>query len=651
MEEFLFGACYYPEHWEKDRMEADIKKMQELGINTVRMGEFAWSRFEPEEGVYCFDFLREAVELCKKYGIYVILGTPTAAPPVWMSRKYPEILCADKNGYVMTHGSRQHHNHTSRVYLSFCEKITRRMALAFRDCDNVIGWQIDNEFNCHRDTSYSETDHAAFRKWLERKYGNIQVLNQSWGTVFWSLEFSSFEEITCPVRTATHQNPSWLLDFYRFTSDSVIEYCMVQAKVLREVTPDRFITHNGTFQYLDYHKLAKTALDFLSYDSYPAFSEQFGEGNSITAYYKLSHVRMCSEKYLILEQQSGPGGQMEYLLPTPEPGQIRLWTYQSISQGAAGILYFRWRTARFGAEQLWYGIYGHDDTENYRSREVREIGAELKRWGPFFAGHSASNQVAMYYGFDNKCNETIETFTRNDDWEMVSQLVKRHIPVDFVADFENLKKYKAVLLPHAYLLSEEQAAQLTAYVEQGGVLIVSCQSGTKDNNNHYYGTDAPGVLRELCGVTAAWFTAIPEYKEPMICFQGNRYPARQYLELLEPQTAQVEAVYEGKGIIQGKAAVTKNQVKDGCCYYIGSYLEREGADIYEALLRRHVTLPYADFPPLVQATDYQSHLLLLNFSGDPQKVPLRGVNLLDQSSFDGELAPYGVVFMEKETGI
>ena len=75
------GAAYYPEHWPEERWPEDIHLMKEAGFTVARMGEFAWSTFEPAEGEFYFDWLGRAIDLLADNGIVSVLGTPTAAPP------------------------------------------------------------------------------------------------------------------------------------------------------------------------------------------------------------------------------------------------------------------------------------------------------------------------------------------------------------------------------------------------------------------------------------------------------------------------------------------------------------------------------------------------------------------------------------------
>lgn len=233
-EEFLYGACYYPEHWEESIWDDDFRRMKELGMNVVRMGETAWNIWEPEEGRYSFKMFDKAIKLCEKNGLKVILGTPTYAPPAWLTSKYPGVLRSDFYGNVMQHGSRRHYNYTSKVYLELCRKIVTALAVHYKDNKTVIGWQIDNELNCHMDVSFAESDHLEFREWCRRNYSTLEELNKAWGTVFWAQTYTDWGQVFLPRPTVTYQNPGQLLDFYRFTSDVTIEFAKKQYEILKE---------------------------------------------------------------------------------------------------------------------------------------------------------------------------------------------------------------------------------------------------------------------------------------------------------------------------------------------------------------------------------------------------------------------------------
>ena len=583
LNKFMIGCCYYPEHWDRADMKRDLERIKDLGLNCIRMGEFSWSMYEKEEGKYDFSLLSEAVAYADELGIDVILGTPTAAPPKWLIDKYPEVLCTNATGVVMQHGSRQHHNHTSEIYLKYCAAITEAMVKAFCGFKNVIGWQIDNEINCHRKESYSESDDKAFRTWVEKKYGTIERLNEAWGNRFWSLEFNSFSQVTCPKPTPTYENPTWKTDYYLFLSDTVVNYASVQAKIIRKYMPNTFITHNGEFGNINYTELTKECLDIMSFDSYPSFQEKNGKTLGRNAAYRLSKTRGFTEQFLILEQQAGPGGQLSYLMPTPRPNQIRLWTYQSIAYGAIGVLYFRYRTALYGAEQLWHGIYDHDVEENYRSREVRKITEELSRVGDLFLKQRKPREVAIYRDYHNVCIDKTESFAKDDAWHIFMALNHENVHADIISTADELEKYKVVIFPHIAIADETLAQKIKEFTENGGIAMISARSGVKDLNAHYRPVKAPGVFRELAGCRVDWFTAVPSHEQQFVELDGEQYAVESYYEMLESEGGEVVAKYTD-GFCKDKAGIVKN----GNVYYIGFYC-RESARMYLDIIKDVIT--------------------------------------------------------------
>ena len=645
--DFLYGVCYYPDHWEPEELEQDVKDIKNAGFNVIRTGEFSWSQYEPEEGVYNFGFLHQAMDMLNKYGIKVILGTPTAGPPLWMTQKYPEILCVDENGKQAIHGSRQHHNHTSPKYLEFCRRITERMADEFKDYPNLIGWQIDNELHCHRNKSFAESDDIAFRKWLKDRYGTIEKLNEVWGTVFWSLEFRSFDDVFCPRATVTHRSPEWQYDFLLFTSDAAVRYAKLQYEILKKKTPDKFVTHNALFGNLDYHKLTGEALDFLNYDSYPMFNEGAVQGASRGDTYKLSKVRCESPYFMVAEQQAGPGGQMSYMLATPEPGQIRLWAYQSVAHGARSIIYFRYRTDNKGQEQLWYGYYDHATAENYRTREIRKVGEELRRLGPILFHQDYQAKVAVYASYENVCSEAIETFVSTDDWHVMNALNRAHIGCDFLRDIDRIGEYQVVIAPHASVMSEADAEKFKAYAKAGGTVIFSARSGIKDEHNNYYRMEYPSVLTSSVGATVEWFTVMRPFVEQKIEMNGKIYPVKQYMEVLKTAGAKTVARYTDR-FCAGKSAVTKNKVGKGWVYYVGTFVDADTADLYTELVREYVPSCAPKLSPEVEAVELTDYLVLLNYRDFPVEIPYEErVDIITGKAAGKEIPPYGVYIIKK----
>ena len=309
---FLYGVVYYPEQWPEAHWERDLANIAASGMNVVRMGEGAWSVWEPNEGHYEFELFDRALNLCQKLELKAIMGTPTYTPPAWLTERYPEVLRTSFTGTLLRHGSRRHYNYTASVYREKSCAITEALAAHYRDQSVVIGWQIDNELNCHLDTSFAESDHQAFRAWCQERYVTLDALNAAWGTSFWSQTYTAWEQVWLPRPTVTYQNPSLLLDFYRFTSDMTIRFGAMQYAIIKRIAPHQFVTHNA-FQDMtnvDLPGFVKEAVDFVSYDSYPEFRvcdlslpRQFRDRFESRL---LSRMRGVSQKFMVLEQQAGP---------------------------------------------------------------------------------------------------------------------------------------------------------------------------------------------------------------------------------------------------------------------------------------------------------------------------------------------------------
>ncbi|MGE4565878.1 MAG: beta-galactosidase, partial [Victivallaceae bacterium] len=398
LDQFYYGAAYYPEHWDRSMWENDARQMADAGFNAVRLGEFAWQLMEPEEGRYDFSLFDDAIEIIAAHGLKVIMCTPTAAPPRRLTATWPDMLRVDADGRPMLHGSRQHACHSSPRFRDYSRRITQAMADHFRDCHDVVGWQTDNEIHCHFSECHCPSCQSAFRHFLKAKYGSIDRLNRAWGTVFWSLTFDDFDQIETPrPNRPTFGNPSHELDYRRFLSCAAADFQRDQLEILRAAGRPWFTFHNGVMANLDYRGPFGQELDVLGFDVYPFFEFDPAKRRENHAF-SLDRVRSLTGNFIIPEHQSGPGGQATYFHDNPEPGELRKLCYVSLARGGDSLLYFRWRTCRFGAEEYWCGVIDHDDVPRRRYREVAELGRDLATLGPWLRGTHVAIDCAVATG-------------------------------------------------------------------------------------------------------------------------------------------------------------------------------------------------------------------------------------------------------------
>lgn len=572
-----FGVDYYPEHWPEERWPEDACLMQEAGFNVVRLAEFAWARMEPAEGRFDFTWLHKVIELLHSKGISVVLGTPTAAAPAWLMQAHPEIFRVNDQRQRITFGSRQFMCVNVPAFRKAAHRIVTAMAAEFGNHEAVIGWQIDNEFG---PLCYCDVCQIAFQEWLKTKYGTLDSLNEAWGTVFWSQIYSDWRQIPLPWATSQPLNPGLHLDFRRFMTDSYISFQREQIEIIRSHSPGRFVTHNfmGFFaDALDYHKLAED-LDFVSWDNYPQVWH--AEDVAATA---LSHdyTRGLKQKgFWVMEQQSGPGG-WGWMGPSPAPGKLREWTREAITRGAEGIVYFRWRPARFGIEQNWHGILNHDGSRSRRYEEIKDTIREIKSGD--VPSPIPKPDIAILVDADSRFAFQLQPassqFSYFDHvlfyYRTLYQMGKH---VDVISADSDLSDYRCVIAPSLYVLKKTTAENIIDFVRAGGKLITTFRTGVKDEYSRIVNEPLPGLLREVCGVQVEeYHSPLPDEPNwirgmvPQLPLEPT--PARIWVDVLRPTTADAVAEYI-TGFGSGHTAIALNRYGSGVAMYIGTSIEK-----------------------------------------------------------------------------
>lgn len=679
LEKLTLGVCYYPEHWPESLWENDLERMLEHGIEVIRIAEFAWNKFEPQEGIFTYDFFDRFLNLAYKKGMKVIFCTPTATPPAWLTHKYPDVLNAKEDGTLYNHGLRKHHNYNSPVYKEFTARIVDKIASHYCPHPAIIGWQIDNELNCETNVFYSDADHKAFRVYLKDKYKTLDALNDAMGTVFWNQTYTAWEEVhlTRPTPANTN-NPHLSLEEKRFFSHSAISYCKLQADIIRKYkTEEQFVTTNGIFGHLDSHEMTDSSLDFITYDSYPNFAfdawtdpKKPGNINDRRSSWSLTRARSISPNFGIMEQQSGAGGwDSRMKQPAPKPGQMRLWTFQSIAHGADFISYFRWRTCWIGTEIYWHGLNDYSNEPNRRLSELKKINEDLKKITQI-TGSKYKAKIAFIRDYDNewdgeqdKWHGPLDDFS-NDGWFTAAQLT--HTPMDFLyirntttkkSTLKDLLHYDLLIYPHATILTEEVATLLKDYVAMGGTLIMGARTGYKDEFGRCPMRPMPGFAADICGVRVSDYTHLGPGDDPEYAlWDGEEIEAPVFNDILEPKDgAKVLATFKGN-YYEGSPALVVNNLEKGLAYYYGAGFSAKTAESF--LKKLDFASPYKDIFELpkevelaIRSIDGKQYIFILNYMSQDMeiniKVPL--LDLLSGNVLTGKviLEKFGVLVLEK----
>jgi beta-galactosidase len=662
---FYFGVDYYPEHWPEERWPIDAQLMQEAGFNVVRLAEFAWSKMEPADGQYDFDWLDRAIDILHSHGMQVVLGTPTASAPPWLMNKNPDLFRVREDGQRVTFGNRREYCPNHPLYHEHTRRIVTKMAEHYAHHPAVIGWQIDNEFG---DRCYCPICAERFRTWLRGRYEALEELNQKWGTVFWSHTYNDWTEIPLPLTTGASPNPGLALDFYRFSSDSYIAYQQLQIDILRARCPDHFITHNlmgFSYDRLNYFDLARN-LDFVSWDNYPRMQWTMERGvDPSSMALSLDTMRgLKSRNIWIMEQQAGQGG-WEMLSTAPRPGELRLWAYQSIARGADAIIFFRWRTARYGTEQYWHGLLDHNAHPGRRYQEIKRMGAEIKEIGETIFGTQIKSQVAMLLSYDSRFAFQIQPnnprFSYPEHFHQIYRtFYQQHAPIDIAAPNADLSFYKLVIAPALHLVTDTIAENLKRYVQAGGTLVVTQRTGVKDEANAVVNQRLPGLLAEICGVEVEEYDSLSSHMQNEIEFttpelaDTSCVPVGILCDILKPTSATVIARYR-QDYYAGEPAITLNQFGAGRAIYVGAVGDGQLYNVLAKWLLEAAGVQNTFTAPsgveVTQRVQGNKKLhFLLNHNASPQTVHLENhfTNLLskDQLHGDVQLDPFGVLILD-----
>ncbi|MFV0364101.1 MAG: beta-galactosidase [Suipraeoptans sp.] len=642
------GADYYPEHWKEERWIEDAKLMQDAGIEVIRVGEFSWSLYEPEEGKLQFEWLDKAINFFGEKGISVVIGTPSATPPKWLIDKHPDILPIDELGRVKEFGTRKHYCFSNDIYRSKTRDLVRSIAKHYKDNPYVEGWQIDNELG-HSDTTrcYCDNCRSKFIKWLENKYGDIDILNETYGTVFWSQHYNAFSQIVIPKAGVCYdfdegtrgQNPSLLLDYYNFCSDSIISFTKESVEAIREFSKlpcssNLLDAAVNSETGIDYFELSKE-LDYVTWDNYIEF--QWGRAKTETVSRDHALIRSYKKQpFWVMEQQSGPCG-WSRMGSAPKPGELRLWTYQAVANGADTVVYFRWRACTFGTEQYWHGILGHDGKPNRRFEEIKRVGTEMKDISKQVGTLIPKAKVAIVKSFLTEWCHTI--FPNVEDFQYDKLLLSFYKPfydmgisVDFIDDTECMSSYSIVIVPALAHVSDTVVENMTGYTKNGGILLTSFRSGFRSEYNTALEDTIPGPLRELTGIE------VPEYdpqfqKETNVSGIFGYGSAKLWCDIVTNIDAQELAVYTS-GHYKGTPCLT---VKNNT-YYLACDLDDKAMNELAKYLINQTDIEQGntqfDNVEIVHTTDGEKDVrFVLNHNEYEVIVPL---DIIGKNLFTGE---------------
>lgn len=657
------GVAYYPEFWPQERWGEDIRLMKQAGINIVRIGEFAWTAMEPEEGCFTLEWLHAIVARLARAGIDVILCTPTATPPAWLTAQYPDVCVVQRDGRRAHHGRRRHYCPTSPTYRNHSARITERLAREFSQYKNVVGWQLDNEFGPERSACYCDHCAGEFRAWLRSRYGSLAALNGAWQTRFWSLDYTEWSQVH-HRQDETDVYPSVELDVKRFLSDCWVDFAAHQAAILRRLCPTALVSSNlmgPLFPPIDYHKMTElfdTCCDDLYFD--------IGTASADAMACDVFRCMQPGKPFWITETGSGALSAGK----APYGEQIRAWMYGSMARGNEAHFIFRWRTCLAGQEQELQGILETSGRPRHRYQAVKRMFNEVQKVVETLGELPLPKaQVAMvssadvYWAYEAaRIGRTVNHLRRFCD--LHEQFYSRNVMVDVIPPQRDFSQYKVLALSTMCIVDEDFKARLRKFVKAGGVVLATPQLACRDLNNNYVATTAPAGLNDVLGLAVEsrnyldnaneagaglWFPprgASPVDETVPVTWGDGKAggQAQVYMEDLELTTAKVLATFNDN-LYAHQAAATVNRFGKGSAFYAAAFLDEASMGrLVEAALKQAGVALGAVAPRYVEVVRRGNVTFAVNHTREGVTVDVgQGEAILGKVK-DGraQLEPYGV---------
>jgi beta-galactosidase len=578
----LLGVDYYPEQWDSSMIDDDMNNILELGGNVIRIGEFSWHLMEKREGEYDFSFFDKVIAKAKEKNLKVIMGTPTATIPAWLAKKHPDIISEFEGGKKRTFGGRHVYCFNSPEMYEYSEKIIRELISHYKDEKQIIAWQVDNEIGHEgSDVCYCKNCQKAFQNFLKNKFnGDINKLNDIYGTTFWSQEYNDFDEIPTPMETITTHNPALRLDWERFRNKSIVDFMKFQYDLIKSIAPDAVVMHDfpggGLAKHVDYSDVAKY-IDVVAYNNYPVWGGQKVPILPHEIAFSLDYIRgLKGDNFWITEAIMGAQGH-DVTGFLPRPDQAKMWSYQGMARGCNSMMYFRYRGATKGAEQFCYGVIDSDNRKRRKFREVQSFFNDIKNYSDQLDTKIKSD-VAILYDYDSLAafriqRQSILLDTTAEMQKIYKQFYDENIMVDVIPASRDISGYKIVVVSNMIITDEAMTKKLEDFTANGGKLIVTYRTAIKNrDNNLILGEMTPIGLNELTGVTIEETESLQDYDAFELCGMGDAVGIKGvggiFRDMLVVDDADILYSYNDK-FYKDYAAITRKSYKNGTVYYIG----------------------------------------------------------------------------------
>lgn len=671
----LHGADYFPEQWQDhpEILAEDIRLMKLAKCNVMSIGMFAWSKLEPEEGVFTFEWLDQILDTFAENGIYAFLATPSGARPAWMSEKYPEVLRVGGNRVRNLHGMRHNHCFSSPKYREKIAIINQKLADKYANHPAVIGWHLSNEYGGECHCHYCQD---AFREWVQEKYTTLENLNKAWWATFWSHTYTSWSQVESPAPQGETMVHGLNLDWKRFVTDQTINFYKHEIKPLKAANKDIpvFTNFMELFEGLDYAKFA-AEVDVVSWDSYPTWHDH-EDDSELAAYIAMNHdwFRSLKDGQPFLLMESTPSlTNWQDVSKLKRPGMHYLSSLQAVAHGSDSVQYFQWRKSRGSSEKFHGAVVDHVGHEHTRVfKEVSQLGETLNGLDQV-VGTTVDAEVAIIFDTQNRWAINDAQGPRNIGVGYEKAVAAQYkafwdqgVAVDVIDMDKDISKYKLVVAPMLYMVRPGVGEKIEQFVQQGGSFVTTYWSGIVDENDLVFAGGFPGPLRKTLGIWSEEIDGLHDGQTNSIeMAAGNElgltkeYVAHELCDVIHLEGAEALAYYK-EDFYAGLPALTVNQFGEGKAYYIASRNKGEfHLDLFTKLveelgLKKVIKGELPEGVTAQSRTDGENDTIyLFNFSREVKEVTLLDAvytDLLEGTPVPTkiDLAPFGVRLLKRQ---
>lgn len=658
----LHGGDYNPDQWldRPDILKKDIELMKEAHINCVSVGIFSWTKLEPADGVYTFDWLKNVIDSLYENGIYTILATPSGSRPAWMAKKYPEVLRVENTLVRNSMGVRHNHCYTSPIYRQKVWDMNYRLSQEFGAHEGVILWHLSNEYSGE---CFCPLCQKAFRQWLKDKYQTLDKLNYEWNTTFWSHVYTSWEEIEAPIPSGEMGTHCLNLDWKRFVTDQTVDFVVNEKEAIKAAGSTLPITTNlmGFYHGLNYFKF-KDIIDIVSWDNYPDWNHDDDDvPTAIETACAHDLMRSIKKEPFLLMECTPSTVNWRPVAHLKRPGMHMLSSLQAVAHGSNSVQYFQWRKSRGNTEKFHGAVvdhYGENDTRVFQ--DVKELGERL--------GHldricqtSIKPDVAIIFDIENRWAIEDACGPRTGSIHYQETMISHYkafwnmgIPVDLVDMEQDLSGYKLIIAPMLYLYRTGIETKLKSFVEHGGTLVGTYWSGIVDQSDLCFLGGTPGNMMDVYGLRSEEIDALYDNQNNRTTWNNKTYQITELCDIVKLNNALPLAFYESD-FYSGKPVLSCNSYGDGIAYYIAAKLEDEFyQDFYDKLVKDcgiqkavDGILPYGVTASLRKGEKNIS--IIQNYNTFPATVVLNKsyIDMETEETLHGllELKPYEVRFL------